>query len=97
MLYALICNDKPGALELRMETRATHLAWLNGLKDAGTVKLAGPFLDGDGKPNGSLVVIEAADRAAAETLAAEDPYARAGLFAAVEVRPWTWVVNNPES
>ena len=47
------------------------------------------------KPNGTLAVIEAEDRKAAEAIAASDPYAKAGLFANVEIRAWNWVVNNP--
>lgn len=95
MLFALICKDKPDHLQMRLDTRPDHVAFLNGLNDTGTLKFAGPFLDGDGKPNGSLVVIEAADAAAATALAGQDPYARAGLFESVEVRPWNWVFNNP--
>ena len=26
-----------------------------------------------------------------------DPYAKAGLFANVEIRPWNWVINNPDA
>jgi uncharacterized protein YciI len=44
--------------------------------------------------NGSLVVIEAASLHAAKEIAAGDPYAKAGLFASVEVRPWIWTLNN---
>ncbi|EFG9941320.1 hypothetical protein BL470_005420, partial [Escherichia coli] len=47
------------------------------------------------KPNGSLVVIDVADRSAAEAFAANDPYARAGLFESVEIKPWNWVFNKP--
>ncbi|MAW88956.1 MAG: hypothetical protein CMJ42_20760 [Phyllobacteriaceae bacterium] len=97
MLFALICNDKPDALQLRLDTRPAHLEWLNGLKDKGIVKLGGPFMNAEGKPDGSMVVIEAENQSAAEAVAAQDPYARAGLFAAVAVRPWTWVINNPEA
>ena len=46
--------------------------------------------------NGSLVVIEAASLEAARAIAAGDPFAKAGLFAAVEVRPWLWTINTPE-
>ena len=63
----------------------------------GTLKFAGPFLDEEGKPNGSLVVVEAADKAAAAAISAADPYAKAGLFAEVDIKPWTWVFNNPAS
>lgn len=95
MLFALTCNDKPGHLQLRMDTRSDHVAYLNGLNEKGTLKFAGPFLDTEGKPNGSLVVIEVADRAAAEAVAGNDPYAKAGLFTSVDIRPWNWVFNKP--
>ncbi|MGH6862166.1 MAG: YciI-like protein [Phyllobacterium sp.] len=95
MLYALLCNDKPGQLQLRLDTRTAHLDYLNGLGDA--LKFAGPFLGDDAKPNGSLVVIEAADLDAAKTVAAGDPYARAGLFETVDIRPWNWAIKNPDS
>lgn len=95
MLFALICKDRPGALQVRLDTRPAHLAWLQGLNEAKKVAFAGPFLNDDGKPEGSLVVIEADDKAEAEALAASDPYAEAGLFESVEVRCWNWVVNKP--
>ena len=78
-----------------METRPAHLEHLNKLNAEGTLKIAGPFLDAEGKPNGSLVVVEAADKVAAEKIAANDPYALAGLFESVTVRPWNWAINNP--
>jgi len=37
---------------------------------------------------GSLLVIEVADLAAAQAFSAADPYAKAGLFERVEVRPF---------
>lgn len=59
--------------------------------------MPGPFLDAAGNPNGSLVIIEAKDQAEAEAIAANDPYAKAGLFASVEIRPWKWLIKNPET
>ncbi|RUU59532.1 hypothetical protein EOC99_22690, partial [Mesorhizobium sp. M7A.T.Ca.TU.009.01.1.1] len=56
---------------------------------------AGPFLDAEGKPNGSLVVVEASDLAGAQALSAADPYAKAELFESVEIRPWNWTFNKP--
>lgn len=97
MLFAFVCTDKPDHLHVRMETRPAHVEWLNGLNAAGTLKMAGPFLDGDGKPCGSLVVIKADDAAAAKAIASADPYARAGLFSTVEIKPFNWVFNNPEA
>jgi uncharacterized protein len=95
MLFALTCNDKPGHLQLRLDTRSEHVAFLNDLNAKGMLKFAGPFLDPEGKPNGSLVVIETDDAAAAKALADADPYAKVGLFASVDIRPWNWVFNNP--
>ena len=95
MLFALICTDKPQSLELRLSVRPDHLKYLESLGTA--LKAAGPFTGDAGQPIGSLVVIEAADRAAATAMAEADPYARAGLFAAVDIRPWKWLINNPEA
>lgn len=95
MLFAFLCTDKPDGLTLRLDTRPDHVAYLEGLNRAGKLAFAGPFLGDDGKPTGSLVVVDVADRAEAEAVAAADPYARAGLFSAVEIKAWNWVFNKP--
>lgn len=89
MLFAIIAEDKPGALELRLATRPTHLEYL----DSQVEKLvqAGPVLDAEGKPCGSVLIVEAEDQAAAEAFAAADPYAQAGLFARTTIRPFRQV------
>lgn len=97
MLFAVICADKPGHLNLRMETRPPHVEWLNGLNAEGKLKVAGPFLDAEGKPCGSMLLIAADGLEAAKALAAQDPYAQAGLFESVEIKPYNWVFNNPEA
>ena len=95
MLYALICMDKPNSLALRNANRPEHVAYLEGLGE--TLVFAGPFTEADGETmNGSLVVIEAASLEAARKIAAGDPFARAGLFASVDIRTWLWTINNPE-
>jgi uncharacterized protein YciI len=95
MLFAILCQDKPDHLQLRQDTRPRHLAYLNDLNDKGLLKFAGPFLGDDGNSDGSLVMIEAENKSAAQAIAADDPYAKAGLFADVETRAWNWSVNNP--
>ena len=90
MLYAVICKDKPNSLELRKATRPTHLDYL---KQGGPV-FSGPMLAEDEQtPIGSLLIVEAADRAAVEAWAANDPYALAGLFESVEIRPFVKVIG----
>jgi uncharacterized protein YciI len=96
MFYALICTDRPGGLGLRQAHRPDHLAYLKSLGQA--LVLAGPFTADDEKTmNGSLIVVEADSLDGARRIAAEDPFAKAGLFASVDIRPWHWALNNPHS
>jgi uncharacterized protein YciI len=95
MLFALLCTDRPNSLDLRLATRPEHLKYLESL--GATLKAAGPFTTDDGQPTGSLVIVEAADRAAAKAIADADPYAKAGLFASVEIKAWRWALKNPEA
>jgi uncharacterized protein YciI len=95
MYFALICTDKPDGLPIRKAHRPEHLAYLQGLGDA--LKFAGPFTAEDGETmTGSLVVIEAPSLAEAREIAGGDPFAKAGLFASVEIRPWKWSLGKPE-
>ena len=70
MYVALIARDKPGALEIRKANRADHLAYIEA---TGIVAQAGPLLDDAGEMCGSLVILDVADMAAAESWAAGDP------------------------
>jgi hypothetical protein len=91
MFYALICHDKPGALPVRKASRDAHLAYID---QTGVVTQAGPLLDDAGEMCGSLVVIDVADRAAAQAWAHGDPYAVAGLFASVEIVAWKRLIGG---
>lgn len=91
MFFALICHDKPGALALRMDNRADHLAYV---QRTGVVVQAGPFLDDAGDMIGSLVILDVPDRAAAQAWADADPYAQAGLFDRVEIMAWKRVIGG---
>ncbi|MFN0116457.1 MAG: YciI family protein [Paracoccaceae bacterium] len=84
MLVALVCRDKPGHLQTRLDTRAAHLAYI---EVTAVVKMAGPLIE-DGEMRGSLIVLDVADVAAAGAWAARDPYAVAGLFRSVEINEW---------
>jgi uncharacterized protein len=93
MLFALICTDKADGLPIRKANRPEHLAYLESLGD--TLVFAGPFTQEDGQTmNGSLIVVEAPSLDAARAIADGDPFAKAGLFAAVEIRPWLWTIDN---
>ena len=50
------------------------------------------LLESPPRPGRIVLMVQ---REVAERIAAADPYARAGLFASVEIRPWIWVFNKP--
>lgn len=76
--------------DLQDELRPEHRAYLRGLAEHGLLHGSGPFSDG---APGALLVFEATDRDALDTLLAGDPFARAGVIAEVEVRAWTLVIG----
>ncbi|WP_144186910.1 YciI family protein [Elioraea rosea] len=92
MHFTIQCVDKPDSVELRMATRPTHLEYLKSNQEKFVV--VGPVLDGEGKPRGSLYVIDMPDRASAEAFIMADPYAKAGLFESVVIRPMRIVFKD---
>ncbi len=94
MLFAIINTDRPGGLDLRLATRPTHLAYLSMY--AACIVHGGPILDLDGRPCGSLLIVDVEDRATAEGFAASDPYAKAGLFESTIIRPFRTVFRDGE-
>jgi uncharacterized protein YciI len=82
--FVLFCVDKPGSVDLRMATREAHLAYMRD--KAAMMKLGGPMINENGDMAGSLLIVEAPDRAAAVELNAHDPYTLAGLWERVDVK-----------
>ena len=81
MHFVIHAIDRTDAGSLRVRTRPAHLDYLGGFD----VTFGGPMLDDDGAMCGSLIVVQAEDRAAAEAFAAGDPYALAGMFETVTI------------
>ena len=90
MRFAIITKDKDGALQVRLDTREAHLAYI---KETGVVEMAGPFLNEAGEMHGSMIILDVADRAAAVEWAENDPYAKAGLFEKVRIEEWKKVIG----
>lgn len=82
MIFLLTAQDgkDEGALGRRLAAREAHLASIRRLKAEGRLVFAGAILDEAGRMVGSSVVLEAPDRAAAEALIRDDPYAVAGVW-----------------
>ena len=98
MLYTIQGCDAPESLALRRKTRPEHLEYVELLRGDGRLILAGPHpaIDsvdpGDAGFSGSLIVAEFESLEAAEVWAKDDPYARAGVFSKVEVKPFIRVL-----
>ena len=86
MLFVISCEDKPDSLALRLATRDAHLHYLENFSPQ--VVMAGPYLNVDDQPIGSMLIMEFPDEAAAVSFSENDPYALANLFQSVSVRPW---------
>ena len=90
MLYVIFCTDKPDHAHVRTANRSGHLDYVGGFEDR--LVTVGPTLTDDGEGmNGSLLVVDFPDRQAVEDFALGDPYAKAGLFESVVIRPWKQV------
>jgi uncharacterized protein YciI len=90
MRFALICLDRPNALQTRVDNRAAHL---DHIRTTGVVEQAGPFIDAAGQMCGSLIVLDVPSKAEADAWAAADPYAKAGLFQSVMIQEWKKVIG----
>lgn len=90
MRVALICTDKADHLQIRLDNRAAHLAYIEA---TGVVEMAGPFLNPEGKMTGSLVILKVDSLADAQSWADSDPYAMAGLFSGVVISEWKKVIG----
>ncbi|HET7923044.1 MAG TPA: YciI family protein [Gammaproteobacteria bacterium] len=94
MWYAILSQDVPDSLARRNQARPAHLERLHDLQRQGRLLLAGPHPAIDAKDpgpagfSGSLVIAEFASLPDAEQWAAADPYAAAGVYAQVEVKPF---------
>jgi uncharacterized protein YciI len=93
MLFVATCIDKPRSVDKRKENRPAHLAYLNGL--GGRVKIGGALLGPDHQtPAGSMIIFEGESEDDILALLAKDPYALAGLFESVSVKPWRQAVGQ---
>lgn len=92
MLFAIMAYDKDEGGAIRATTRQAHLDYLTSA--GARLKLAGPLKADDGKPVGSLIVLDAAGIEAVRIFAHNDPYAQAGLFRQVEIHPFAAILGR---
>jgi len=91
MLFVFHCLDKRDHASVRAENRQAHLDYLKGCTDR--IFAVGPLLSEDtAQMVGSLLILDFETLADAQRFAAGDPYAKAGLFDSVGIRPWRKVL-----
>ena len=100
MLYAITLLDKPDGAALRAQVRPAHKAYLGQV--APRIAFAGPLVADDGTTMvGSLLVIDFDSREAVNAWLRDEPFTRAGLYAATQVHAfrnlWPQRVGFPES
>ena len=98
MWYVIYSEDIENSLPLRKQTRPAHLARLQELSDQGKLLVAGPCpaIDsedpGEAGFTGSVVIAEFDSLQDAQQWADIDPYAIAGMYAKVVVKPYKKVL-----
>lgn len=98
MWYVIYSEDVENSLPLRKQTRAAHLERIQLLVDQGRVLVAGPCpaIDsedpGEAGFTGSLVIAEFNSLEEAQQWADTDPYAIAGVYQKVVVKPYKKVL-----
>ena len=80
----------PDAAVMRVPFRARHLARIVELRDAGVVIEAGALTD----MSASILIIRAADEAAALEIARSDIYTANGVWVEVRARPFGRVIRS---
>jgi uncharacterized protein len=87
MLFAIHALDGEAALPKRLEHAGAHRAHIAAAATYGVkIVISGPLVTDDGETmTGSLIVVEAGDREAAERFNANDPYSRAGVWEKVTI------------
>lgn len=86
MLFAVFALDRPGTADTRQAVHADHVAHLKKAADYGVMLMVGgPLTDDAGDASlGSLMLIEAPDRAAVEKFNGDDPLQ--AVWGPVEIR-----------
>ncbi|MGB5326416.1 MAG: YciI family protein [Pseudomonadales bacterium] len=98
MLYAIISEDVPDSLQLRLQYREAHIARLQSLAAEHRLVLAGPHPAADTDDfksvgvSGSLIVAAFDSLQQAQAWASEDPYVVNGVHTASVVKPFVRVL-----
>ena len=83
MAYLIVCRDNEHSLNERLNNRSNHLEYIKSLGKK--LILAGPILDKQGNPCGSILVLNFTNREDVNLFIKNDPYSKVNLFSKIEI------------
>lgn len=87
--FMVLAHGDPDATGPADELRGQQCEYVTGGGHGNGLIAYGPLLADNGEDwRGTVVLVESTDRAAAETMIRDAPYARAGLYTAIETHDW---------
>ncbi|MBL4891296.1 MAG: hypothetical protein JKX91_05635 [Rhizobiaceae bacterium] len=90
MYFAVMTKYNPDADDKRKSLYPEHSAHLIAQPDGIAIRISGPFLGENGKPVGSLLIIEAGTIEAVRNYINDDPYIAAGVWTGFSVNEYDW-------
>ena len=93
MLFIVSGRDHADGLAHRLQFRPEHRAHYESLGE--DLVLSGPYLDKEGEPIGSMIVIRRDSQADADAFAHADPFVRERVFVSITVSRWDWFMKRP--
>ena len=83
MAYLITCTDNENSIDLRLSTREKHIKYLKKIKKK--LILAGPILDKNNNPVGTVLIIDFNKLSAVRKFLNEDPYSKVNLFKEINI------------
>ena len=83
MTYLITCTDKENSIDLRLSTREEHIKYLKKIKKK--LILAGPILDKNNNPVGTVLIVDFDNLNAVKKFLNEDPYSKVNLFNDIKI------------
>lgn len=85
--FLVIAQDKKGAEDLRAQHREAHVSYLRKHHAKVRIDVGGPLTADESNSAGTFLIVAARDRASVEEFVAGDPFAAAGIFGSVDIKP----------
>lgn len=97
MYFAVMTRDNPDAGDKRQTLYPEHRKHLDSQPDGVAICVSGPLLGEDGKPVGSLLILEAGAIEPVRNYINSDPYIAAGVWTGFSINEYDWRRGRPES